>query len=158
MDILNNIIEYFPKIGKYVQLTSLLYTQIAPIIKAISQAKDCELFPPSSISIKKALEESGDFNSISIIEKLGNPMQTSNTFILDDPYILQNQRIGDIIQNINLKFYSELTNNTSLLQDSILNEIFNNSVSIGDPCAILEEDILDAIKRKQTINSDFKKT
>lgn len=158
MDIINNITQYFPTIGGYVRKTNLLYNQIAPIVEAISLAKDCELFPPNSNAIKKALKESGDFKSISIIDELKKPEDSSNSIVLNDPFITRNELISDVIQNINSKFYESLSGSNDTLIKSILNQIQNDAISIGDPCKILEKDVLDALKRSQKINSDFSKT
>jgi len=158
MNIISNIADYFPTIGKYARLVTLVYNQVAPILNAISKAKDCELFLPNSASIKKALEESGDFNTISIINKLSKNQNSINSSILDDPLIIQNQRIAEIIQNINSKFYESMSNNKDLLDIGISNEILNDSISIGDPCVILNEDLSDALKRNQQLHSDFIKT
>lgn len=157
MNIISNILGYFPLVGEYVQKTTLLYNQIAPVIQSLSKVKDCELYPPNSSSIKQALEESGDLDSIVIIEQLSKNNDLSNSFFEDDPFLVQNQLVGEVIQNLNSKFYSSLKNNKELLGDAILEEIDKNSISIGDPCAILEEDLSDAIKRKQKIDSDFRK-
>lgn len=155
MSIIDDIVGYFPKIGSYIEKTNILYNQIAPIVDTLSNVKDCEIFPPTGEEIKNELRKNGQSSILSTIEDLSYIGPNENSFFIDDPEILQNQRIGNVIQNLNNNFYNSIKNNNNLLNDSIIDTINKKEVSIGDPCKILDDELNDAVKRQQKINNDF---